>query len=44
MAMFALPEALFLVLNPARGANAEGGPNKITGYGSRGPKANPWPR
>ncbi|MBS8271753.1 tripartite tricarboxylate transporter permease, partial [Halomonas litopenaei] len=31
MAMFALPEALFLVLNPARGAsNAEGGSNKIT--------------
>ena len=32
MAMFALPEALFLVLNPARGASgAEGGANKITG-------------
>lgn len=31
MAMFALPEALFLVLNPARGASASGGPNKITG-------------
>jgi putative tricarboxylic transport membrane protein len=31
MAMFALPEALFLVLNPLRGANAEGGPNKISG-------------
>ena len=31
MAMFALPEALFLVLNPARGADgAEGGANKIT--------------
>ncbi|WP_400088413.1 tripartite tricarboxylate transporter permease [Yoonia sp. R78084] len=31
MAMFALPEALFLVLNPARGAsNAEGGSSKIT--------------
>ena len=31
MAMFALPEAMFLVLNPARGANnAEGGSNKIT--------------
>ena len=31
MAMFALPEAMFLVLNPARGAaNAEGGNNKIT--------------
>jgi putative tricarboxylic transport membrane protein len=31
MAMFALPEALFLVLNPARGAsNAEDGSNKIT--------------
>lgn len=32
MAMFALPEALFLVLNPARGANSEdGASNKITG-------------
>ena len=31
MAMFALPEALFLVLNPARGASgAEGGSNKIS--------------
>ena len=31
MAMFALPEALFLVLNPSRGAGgAEGGANKIT--------------
>ena len=31
MAMFALPEALFLVLNPARGASgAEGGSGKIT--------------
>ena len=31
MAMFALPEALFLVLNPARGSGGDGGPNKITG-------------
>jgi len=33
MAMFALPEAMFLVLNPARGGNdAEGGgPRRITG-------------
>jgi putative tricarboxylic transport membrane protein len=31
MAMFALPEALFLVLNPARGASGEGGSGKITG-------------
>ncbi|KPQ18524.1 MAG: putative tricarboxylic transport membrane protein [Rhodobacteraceae bacterium HLUCCO18] len=31
MAMFALPEAMFLVLNPARGTNGEGGSNKITG-------------
>jgi putative tricarboxylic transport membrane protein len=31
MAMFALPEAMFLVLNPARGSNGEGGANKITG-------------
>jgi putative tricarboxylic transport membrane protein len=31
MAMFALPEALFLVLNPARGANGESGSGKITG-------------
>ncbi|MBN8293706.1 tripartite tricarboxylate transporter permease [Rhodobacter sp. NTK016B] len=30
MAMFALPEALFLVLNPLRGASAEGETNKIT--------------
>jgi len=31
MAMFALPEALFLVLNPLRGASGtEGGSNKIT--------------
>ncbi|MEM1429039.1 MAG: tripartite tricarboxylate transporter permease [Pseudomonadota bacterium] len=30
MAMFALPEALFLVLNPARGASGEGGGSKIT--------------
>lgn len=31
MAMFALPEALFLVLNPARGASgAEGGSSKIS--------------
>ncbi|MEO0999180.1 MAG: tripartite tricarboxylate transporter permease [Pseudomonadota bacterium] len=29
MAMFALPEALFLVLNPARGASSEGGSGKI---------------
>jgi len=29
MAMFALPEAMFLVLNPARGASGEGGSNKI---------------
>ncbi len=32
MAMFALPEAMFLVLNPARGSNGqEGGSGKITG-------------
>ena len=31
MAMFALPEAIFLVLNPLRGSNGEGGSNKITG-------------
>lgn len=31
MAMFALPEALFLVLNPARGSSDDGGSNKITG-------------
>ena len=30
MAMFALPEALFLVLNPARSAQASGGGGKIT--------------
>lgn len=30
MAMFALPEALFLVLNPARSAQASGGGDKIT--------------
>ncbi|MEM8537821.1 MAG: tripartite tricarboxylate transporter permease [Pseudomonadota bacterium] len=30
MAMFALPEAMFLVLNPARGAGSEGSSNKIT--------------
>ncbi|WP_415919893.1 tripartite tricarboxylate transporter permease [Tateyamaria sp. SN6-1] len=30
MAMFALPEALFLVLNPMRGASGEGSSNKIT--------------
>jgi putative tricarboxylic transport membrane protein len=31
MAMFALPEALFLVLNPARGSGQDGGSSKITG-------------
>ena len=31
MAMFALPEALFLVLNPARGSTDDGGSQKITG-------------
>ncbi|MEO0504117.1 MAG: tripartite tricarboxylate transporter permease, partial [Pseudomonadota bacterium] len=30
MAMFALPEALFLVLNPMRGASGDGASNKIT--------------
>ena len=30
MAMFALPEALFLVLNPARGASGQGQETKIT--------------
>jgi putative tricarboxylic transport membrane protein len=30
MAMFALPEAMFLVLNPARGANGDSGSGKIT--------------
>lgn len=31
MAMFALPEALFLVLNPMRGSEAKGGSSKIEG-------------
>ncbi|MEM1288339.1 MAG: tripartite tricarboxylate transporter permease [Pseudomonadota bacterium] len=31
MAMFALPEALFLVLNPKRGSSGEGGSSKISG-------------
>ncbi len=31
MAMFALPEALFLVMNPARGAATQGQNSKITG-------------
>ena len=30
MAMFALPEALFLVLNPMRGSSGDGASNKIT--------------
>ncbi len=31
MAMFALPEAIFLVLNPARGAGGQSGSGKISG-------------
>jgi putative tricarboxylic transport membrane protein len=44
MAMFALPEALFLVLNPLRAPMPRAGPTRSRGYGSRGPKANPWSR
>src|SRR6056297_221523 len=40
MAMFALPEAIFLVLNPLRGSNGEGASNKITGL--RFSRAEAW--
>jgi putative tricarboxylic transport membrane protein len=43
MAMFALPEAMFLVLNPARGAGGDSG-SKITDCASRGRRGARWRR
>jgi putative tricarboxylic transport membrane protein len=43
MAMFALPEALFLVLNPARRRMAKAG-GKITGLRITRAEARPWRR
>jgi putative tricarboxylic transport membrane protein len=42
MAMFALPEALFLVMNPARAATRDSG--KITGCASPAPRRAASPR
>jgi putative tricarboxylic transport membrane protein len=44
MAMFALPEAMFLVLNPARGANGDSGQGKITNLRFSREEARRWPR